>query len=132
MKPTIARELPPNGIHVQSESSLGPISIELVEPIDSDLFDSGGKRVGRAFYRRKETTTARPPKKTPCGQKIKGAVKMAQAELGINQTQEDVIEQRKAECQSCPHNDIGRCTECGCFLWSKIRIKGEKCPVGKW
>jgi hypothetical protein len=45
---------------------------------------------------------------------------------------------RVAICRECPAflpagRVVGaRCAECGCFLKLKARIRGAKCPVGKW
>ena len=41
---------------------------------------------------------------------------------------------RQATCGSCDHKDLGRCLRGGCnsYLWAKIRIANQKCPVGKW
>jgi len=70
-----------------------------------------------------------------CGGKRKipkGIIGLAKAEFGINKASEDLIAERKAICMRCEHNDIGRCERCNCYLYAKIRIKGEKCPENKW
>jgi hypothetical protein len=44
----------------------------------------------------------------------------------------------QAICQSCEHwkapkrRGKGKCSHCGCFLASKIRMATESCPLGKW
>jgi len=63
---------------------------------------------------------------------IAGAAKMAASHLGINATANEKVTQRTAICSSCPSNDLGRCSECGCYLWAKVRQANERCPVGKW
>lgn len=63
---------------------------------------------------------------------ITGAAKMAASHLGINAATDGKVAQRTAICSSCPKNDLGRCAECGCYLWAKVRQANERCPVGKW
>jgi|TARA_E500000318_G_C3458423_1_gene171635 hypothetical protein len=84
-----------------------------------------------------------PAKKKDCGcgkkeaktslvEKAKGAIKLGKAELGLNDVSLDVLNLRRSECNQCDKNEIGRCTECGCYLWAKTKLKNEKCPIGKW
>ncbi len=63
---------------------------------------------------------------------IAGAAKLAASHLGINATDESKLSQRTAICNKCPKNDLGRCSSCGCYLWSKVRQANERCPIGKW
>lgn len=41
-------------------------------------------------------------------------------------------------CRECEHllaHELmppGNCKKCGCFIFLKARIKGQKCPEGKW
>ncbi|TXG76033.1 hypothetical protein E6Q11_05630 [Candidatus Dojkabacteria bacterium] len=44
------------------------------------------------------------------------------------------FEKRLAICSTCPHTnfDNTRCTNCGCFLRIKARVKIFHCPIGKW
>lgn len=72
------------------------------------------------------------PKKTSLVEKAKGAIKLGKAELGIDDVSLDVLQMRRSECQKCDKNEIGRCLECGCYLWAKTKLKREKCPIGKW
>lgn len=39
---------------------------------------------------------------------------------------------RRKICNQCPSKKWGVCTECGCPIVSKPRIKDEECPLGKW
>ena len=73
-----------------------------------------------------------PPPKTSLVEKAKGAVKLAKAELGVDDVSLDVLQARREACSSCEHNDFGRCSDCGCYLWAKTKLKSEKCPIGKW
>lgn len=64
---------------------------------------------------------------------IKGAVKLAKAELSIDKASADTIELRKKMCIPCDQNDIGCCIACGgCYIHAKIRLRREFCPDGKW
>ena len=47
---------------------------------------------------------------------------------GVHET----INDRKNICESCEHYDFGVCNECGCFCSAKVKLKSEKCPVGRW
>lgn len=70
-----------------------------------------------------------------CGGKRKiqkGIVGLAKAEFKINRASEEIIAERKEICMACKYNDIGRCERCNCYLYAKIRIKGEKCPENLW
>ena len=80
-----------------------------------------------------------PPKADPCNTcgskkpgKIKGALNLLKAELGVDYAGDETVADRKAKCESCEHNDIGRCNACGCYLWAKVRSKKQTCPAGKW
>lgn len=48
------------------------------------------------------------------------------------------VHNRLSICQACEFwdgeawNKTGRCKKCGCSTWAKIRLKTEKCPIGKW
>lgn len=63
---------------------------------------------------------------------IMGGMQLAKAHLGIATPSATTVEQRKAICEGCSKNDLGRCSSCGCYLWAKIRAKNDKCPIGKW
>lgn len=46
-------------------------------------------------------------------------------------------QRRMAICQACPFAITGKtkkffCSKCDCVLAGKTRVRGEKCPVGKW
>ena len=79
-------------------------------------------------------------KKEGCGgckkltliEKLRGAIKLNKAFNDNTDVSTDVIEHRKAICQQCEHNDIGRCEPCGCIIWAKIRFGGEACPHNHW
>ena len=50
----------------------------------------------------------------------------------------EILAAREATCRACPEwdsealNKMGRCRECGCSTWAKIRTASEKCPIDKW
>lgn len=45
-----------------------------------------------------------------------------------------VSEDRLEVCKQCDsfRDKDKRCTECGCFMLIKAKLKGVKCPLGKW
>ena len=45
-----------------------------------------------------------------------------------------MYEKRIEICKSCEFFDksFKRCKDCGCFLITKARLPGAKCPQGKW
>jgi len=63
---------------------------------------------------------------------ITGSVKLLKSELGIDGTSTDELEMRKKICLGCEFYDFGVCTDCGCFLSAKVRLKSESCPKGRW
>jgi len=63
---------------------------------------------------------------------VRGAGGLLKAELGIGGADDDTIIDRKNICESCEHYDFGVCNECGCFCSAKVKLKSEKCPVGRW
>lgn len=68
----------------------------------------------------------------------KGVPGLLKSELGIDQAEPQVVDKRKSICLNCPEKyyNFGVCDEelggCGCFLASKVTIKGESCPEGHW
>lgn len=48
-----------------------------------------------------------------------------------NKNNEMALERLKI-CVECPLMKRGVCTDCGCVLQAKARIKEEKCPLDKW
>ena len=72
------------------------------------------------------------------GRIAKGEPGLLKSELGIDRAGESLQASRKQVCMECPsqYYDFGVCSEerggCGCFLASKITIKGEACPEGHW
>jgi hypothetical protein len=56
------------------------------------------------------------------------------AASGFQTAPPDVIEQRKATCETCPHYDLGkeRCLVCGCSTAWKAWMNRQECPRGFW
>ena len=46
----------------------------------------------------------------------------------------EVISTRLEICNSCEHlfKPTNQCTQCGCFIEAKVRLKGSSCPIDKW
>jgi len=63
---------------------------------------------------------------------IRGGAGLLKAELGIDACNPDTILERRRVCESCEHYDFGLCTECGCILAAKVKLKSENCPLEKW
>jgi len=49
-------------------------------------------------------------------------------------TTKDIAQSRFDHCKSCTKfiQITKMCSECGCFMKLKVKIKKEKCPLGKW
>ena len=45
-------------------------------------------------------------------------------------------DKRRAICYSCEHLTtyvgIKSCSKCGCAIWGKTLMRGQKCPENKW
>lgn len=46
----------------------------------------------------------------------------------------EVAAERLEICKQCPKfiKATTQCTECGCFMFAKTKLKAAKCPLGKW
>jgi hypothetical protein len=57
---------------------------------------------------------------------------------GFSPTPPEALATREATCRACPEWDAqalkgtGRCKQCGCSTWAKLRMATERCPLGKW
>jgi hypothetical protein len=67
-----------------------------------------------------------------CCNKIKGAIKLAQSELGVGISPPDLTAERRKICEGCPEWEHGKCRVCGCYTFAKTRLTKETCPLGKW
>ena len=80
------------------------------------------------------------PKEPPLSKKIETFSKSIYrwAMAGFLKTGKKQLTQRMNICKGCEFWDseawsgTGKCTKCGCSTWAKLRIKTEKCPIGKW
>ena len=45
-----------------------------------------------------------------------------------------IAEERWEKCKDCPLLTLktSRCSECGCFMKVKVKLKKAECPVGNW
>ena len=41
-------------------------------------------------------------------------------------------EERARICGICPFKQEKRCTQCGCFIYTKVALLSSECPIGKW
>ena len=45
----------------------------------------------------------------------------------------DLVIERYTICEQCPNlTEVGRCTECGCWMKKKVNLAASSCPIGKW
>ena len=53
---------------------------------------------------------------------------------GFKVSDEFVAKHRLDTCKGCPfyNNKKGRCTECGCFMKIKTKVREAKCPKDYW
>ncbi len=68
---------------------------------------------------------------------IHGAVGLVKAAVGMDKAPRELVEKRKEICDGCEHAVLRagvfwQCDICRCATSAKIRLKGEKCPIGKW
>tara|TARA_R110002167_G_scaffold160158_1_gene356041 strand:+ start:443 stop:919 length:477 start_codon:yes stop_codon:yes gene_type:complete len=63
---------------------------------------------------------------------IKGAVGLAKSEMGVGTVDDSTLEHRRQLCILCDRQDLGVCGECGCYCAAKVKLKKERCPLGKW
>ena len=67
---------------------------------------------------------------------LKSSVRWAKG--GFSLADETLFSERKAICQTCQNWDLkafagsGKCKICGCSTKLKLKLKTEKCPLGKW
>ena len=48
-------------------------------------------------------------------------------------TSKDLAIERYTICEQCPNlTEVGRCTECGCWMKRKVNLAASSCPIGKW
>ena len=46
---------------------------------------------------------------------------------------DDLANSRWDHCKDCVFLTAkSQCTKCGCYMKGKVRVKGEKCPIGIW
>ena len=53
---------------------------------------------------------------------------------GFKHVSHSEYEDRISICKACPflHYKKNQCTDCGCFIHLKARLKVEDCPQGYW
>jgi hypothetical protein len=55
---------------------------------------------------------------------------LATGELKI--ADENLANERLAECNICDARALGVCTACGCIIAAKVRLLESDCPLGLW
>ncbi|MCC7409885.1 MAG: hypothetical protein IT442_17595 [Phycisphaeraceae bacterium] len=63
---------------------------------------------------------------------IRGAAGIAKSQLGLDPAPDSVVTYRWTTCTACERFDRGHCGLCGCNLPAKVRLAGQKCPLGRW
>lgn len=66
-----------------------------------------------------------------------GEAIVTELSLGLPIISDEKILSREKECRSCEFVEISggepyKCGACGCYLYFKIRMEGQKCPKDKW
>jgi hypothetical protein len=51
---------------------------------------------------------------------------------GMPMASDDVSRKRQSICDSCELFTDGRCSKCGCFMATKVKLQTSRCPEGKW
>lgn len=60
------------------------------------------------------------------------SIKQAMKDISRNDYADDeTILHRLRICRPCPHFGT-RCTACGCYLKTKLKLKNSTCPLRKW
>jgi hypothetical protein len=73
------------------------------------------------------------PERPMPGVTAAGAAKFVAATVGaLPMAGDEEVSRRSAACLGCEHFDLGRCRACGCYLWPKVRLAGERCPEERW
>ena len=106
--------------------------VDLEQEDTRERNETGKKGCGCKNKKKPVEKSVPAPPKTSMIDKVKGAFKLASAELGVDDVSLEVLQTRRDACNSCELNDFGRCKSCGCYLWAKTRLKKEKCPIGEW
>jgi hypothetical protein len=89
------------------------------------------------YYRLGLPVDAQPPAPPAMVSVVHGAIGLAKVALGIDRASDETQAARRAVCDDCPEGEkvmgvFHRCRICGCATTTKIALKGEKCPLGKW
>ena len=91
-------------------------------------------------YKEPVKPAKKKPKEPQLHAKVKTLTKSIYrwARAGFLKTSKKQLDQRMEICRGCEFWDseawsgTGKCKKCGCSTWAKLRIKTEKCPIGKW
>ena len=84
-----------------------------------------------------EPKQGKPDKELPGARTMAGNAIKAAGELirnGFKPASEEEQSRRLKICKECEHylKDQNRCSQCGCFLKWKSRMRAWSCPVGRW
>ena len=69
---------------------------------------------------------------------FKGTVGLTKVALGIDKSDEELVEERLNICLHCERliknedKNKHKCGKCKCWISKKILLKTEKCPLNKW
>ncbi len=111
-------------------------SVEVVGSPERVSFDrspaSGDAAIENTDNKTGCSSCKKKKKKRTLTDTLRGATKLVKSELGIGSAADSMVETRKALCLSCGFQDLGVCSKCGCYCAAKIKLKNEKCPIGKW
>ena len=104
-------------------------------PEDEALYNSVLFKYKKDLETRKETAES-PGLATMLKTSANAAAKWIRS--GMEVASESIIKERLETCKGCELwdsealNGTGRCKQCGCSTWAKLRLPTEKCPIDKW
>lgn len=117
---------------LSGDTPFGRFRIEVGDH-DGPIFNAQGEQIGTLAMEMREPNKGQSPSSSlTMAQTIKGAVKSAEAILGVGIADEAKIRARLKICQGCDKFKGGRCAECGCYTRFKTRLAKEQCPLEKW
>lgn len=69
----------------------------------------------------------------PIATQVGNALKAAQTFLVAPEVSSQEEQSRRLSiCKGCDQFQGGRCVQCGCSLWLKVKGKNLHCPIDKW
>ena len=61
-----------------------------------------------------------------------GFLGLLKASANVDVVNSEAIRKRRMICAGCDRKKGWKCTECGCLVAAKTKLKSESCPLDKW